>query len=202
MAFSADPDVTTGKPTRREQILAAAAELFARRGFHGVSIDDIGGAVGISGPALYRHFRSKDAMLGEMLTSISEYLLTGGQRTVDTNAAADRALPELIRFHVDFALDNPALITVQERSLGILTEPDRRRVRAMQRRYVELWVRTIMAMVPDVTEPGARAAAHAVFGLINSTPHSAYLDRAQMAELLYRMALAALVSPGSLTDQS
>jgi AcrR family transcriptional regulator len=203
VAFSADPDVTTGKPTRREQILAAAAELFARRGFHGVSIDDIGAAVGISGPALYRHFRSKDAMLGEMLTSISEYLLTGGQRTVDTNGLiADRALPELIRFHVDFALDNPALITVQERSLGILTEPDRRRVRAMQRRYVELWVRTIMAMVPDVTEPGARAAAHAVFGLINSTPHSSYLDRAQMAELLYRMALAALVSPGSLTDES
>jgi len=201
VAFSADPDVTTGKPTRREQILAAAAELFARRGFHGVSIDDIGAAVGISGPALYRHFRSKDAMLGEMLTSISEYLLTGGQQTVDTNAA-DRALPELIRFQVDFALDNPALITVQERSLGILTEPDRRRVRAMQRRYVELWVRTIMAMVPDVTEPGARTAAHAVFGLINSTPHSAYLDRAQMAELLYRMALAALVSPGSLADQT
>jgi AcrR family transcriptional regulator len=202
VAFSADPDVTTGKPTRREQILAAAAELFARRGFHGVSIDDIGAAVGISGPALYRHFRSKDAMLGEMLTSISEYLLAGGQRTMDTNAEPDRALPELIRFQVDFALDNPALITVQERSLGILTEPDRRRVRGMQRRYVELWVRTIMAMVPDVTEPGARAAAHAVFGLINSTPHSAYLDRAQMAELLYRMALAALVSPGSLTDQS
>ena len=202
MAFSADPDVTTGKPTRREQILAAAAELFARRGFHGVSIDDIGAAVGISGPALYRHFRSKDAMLGEMLTSISEYLLAGGQRTMDTNAEPDRALPELIRFQVDFALDNPALITVQERSLGILTEPDRRRVRAMQRRYVELWVRTIMAMVPDVTEPGARTAAHAVFGLINSTPHSAYLDRAQMAELLYRMALAALVSPGSLVDES
>ncbi|MGH3950933.1 MAG: helix-turn-helix domain-containing protein, partial [Pseudonocardiaceae bacterium] len=57
-----------GKPSRREQILAAAAELFAQHGFHGVGIDDIGAAVGISGPALYRHFRSKDAMLGEMLT--------------------------------------------------------------------------------------------------------------------------------------
>ncbi|HEX4703599.1 MAG TPA: TetR/AcrR family transcriptional regulator [Pseudonocardiaceae bacterium] len=200
MPFSRDDGETNGKPTRREQILDAAAELFARRGFHGVSIDDIGAAVGISGPALYRHFRSKDAMLGEMLTSISEFLLGGGQRTMDTDGAPDRALPALIRFHVDFALDNPALITVQERSLGILTEPDRRRVRAMQRRYVEIWVRTIKAMVPGVTEPGARAAAHAVFGLINSTPHSAYLDRAQMAELLYRMALAALVSPGSLTD--
>jgi AcrR family transcriptional regulator len=198
VSYPPGPARPNGKPTRREQILAAAAELFARSGFHGVGIDDIGAAVGISGPALYRHFRSKDAMLGEMLTSISEYLLSGGQQTMDTVLDAAAALPELIRFHVDFALDNPALITVQERSLGNLSDPDRRRVRAMQRRYVEIWVRTISAAVPGVGEPGARAAAHAVFGLINSTPHSAHLDRGQMAALLYRMALAALAAPGSL----
>lgn len=183
--------------SRRDQILAAAADLFAHSGFHGVGIDDIGAAVGISGPALYRHFRSKDAMLGEMLTSISEFLFAGGQRTVQTYGGR-RALTELIRFHVDFALDNPSLITVQERSLANLSDPDRRRVRAMQRRYVEIWVRAITEVVPDVGEPGARAAAHAVFGLINSTPHSAHLDRDQMAGLLYRMANAALISPGSL----
>jgi AcrR family transcriptional regulator len=199
--FASEPDPTNAKPTRRDQILAAAAELFARRGFHGVSIDDIGAAVGISGPALYRHFRSKDAMLGEMLTSISEFLLTGAQRTLDSepDQPPDRVLADLIRFQVDFALDNPALITVQERSLTVLAEPDRRRVRAMQRRYVELWVKTIMALVPDTSEPGARAAAHAIFGLINSTPHSTYLDRAEMADLLYRMSMAALATPGSLT---
>ncbi|HWC81110.1 MAG TPA: helix-turn-helix domain-containing protein [Pseudonocardiaceae bacterium] len=196
MPFTAAPD---GKTTRREQILAAAAELFARHGFHGVGIDDIGAAVGISGPALYRHFRSKDAMLGEMLTSISEILLDGGQRTLAAHEQPERALPELVRFQVAFALDNPSLITVHETSLGNLAEPDRRRVRALQRRYVELWVSTIRATVPGTTEPAARAAAHAVFGLINSTPHSAYLDRTAMADLLYRMALAALTSPGSLT---
>lgn len=179
-------------PTRREQILAAAAELFARHGFHGVGIDDIGSAVGISGPALYRHFRSKDAMLGEMLTSISEILLAGGQARVEGGGTPAVILAELIRFQVDFALDNPALITVQERNLGNLTDPDRRRVRALQRRYVEVWVDTVRAAVPDIDEPTARAAAHAVFGLINSTPHSRYLDRDQMALLLRGMALAAL----------
>ncbi|MGW5052966.1 SACE_7040 family transcriptional regulator [Actinokineospora sp. NPDC004072] len=182
-------------PSRREQILAAAAELFARHGFHGVGIDDIGSAVGISGPALYRHFRSKDAMLGEMLTAISEVLLAGGQNRVDH----PEPLAELVRFHVDFALDNPALITVQERNLGNLTDPDRRRVRALQRRYVELWVEVIQAAVPGLSEPSARAAAHAVFGLINSTPHSRHLDRGQMADLLTRMALAALADAPAAT---
>src|ERR1044071_6122185 len=93
------------KQTRRDQILAAAAELFARHGFHGVGIDDIGSAVGISGPALYRHFRSKDAMLGEMLTSISEVLLEGGLARADRAGAPGATLAELVRFQVDFALD-------------------------------------------------------------------------------------------------
>ncbi|MFT7841369.1 TetR/AcrR family transcriptional regulator [Saccharothrix sp. BKS2] len=185
------PDVPV-KQSRRDQILAAAAELFARHGFHGVGIDDIGAAVGISGPALYRHFRSKDAMLGEMLTQISERLLDGGLARVAVSRDPGHALRELIRWHVDFALDDPALITVQIRNLANLTDPDRRRVRALQRRYVEVWVETIRKTSPEVDEPTARAAAHAVFGLINSTPHSAHLDREQMAKLLSRMALASL----------
>lgn len=180
-------------PTRREQILAAAAELFARHGFHGVGIDEIGSAVGVSGPALYRHFRSKDAMLGEMLTSISEVLLAGGQERVDRTEEPERLLGELVRFHVDFALDNPSLITVQERNLGNLTEPDRRKVRALQRRYVEVWVQAIRDTMPELAEPTARAAAHAVFGLINSTPHSRHLGRDGMATMLREMALGALV---------
>ena len=180
--------------TRRDQILAAAAELFARHGFHGVGIDEIGAAVGVSGPALYRHFRSKDAMLGEMLTSISEVLLAGGQDRAANAGTPEATLADLVRFQVDFALDNPALIAVQERNLGNLADPDRRKVRTLQRRYVEVWVEAIRTAVPGTGEPAARAAAHAVFGLINSTPHSRYLDRDQMAELLRGMALAALTN--------
>ncbi|MEU4801785.1 TetR/AcrR family transcriptional regulator [Actinosynnema sp. NPDC023587] len=185
------------KQSRRDQILGAAAELFARHGFHGVGIDDIGAAVGISGPALYRHFRSKDAMLGEMLTSISERLLAGGLSRVSESPDPTAALHALVRWHVDFALDDPALITVQMRNLANLTDPDRRRVRALQRRYVEVWVSTLRETVA-ADEPTARAAAHAVFGLINSTPHSAHLDRDQMAALLTRMALASLTTAGVL----
>lgn len=180
-------------PTRREQILAAAAELFARHGFHGVGIDEIGSAVGVSGPALYRHFRSKDAMLGEMLTSISEVLLAAGQEREERTESPSDLLGELVTFHVDFALDNPALITVQERNLGNLTEPDRKRVRALQRRYVEVWVQAIRQTLPHLDEPQARAAAHAVFGLINSTPHSRHLGRDGMATMLREMAMGALV---------
>src|SRR5207248_6741914 len=92
------------KANRREQILAAAAELFAHHGFHGVGIDDIGAAVGISGPALYRHFRSKDAILGEMLNSISRYLLDGGKTWASRSGDPDDTLAGLEQFHVGLAL--------------------------------------------------------------------------------------------------
>lgn len=187
--------------SRRDQILAAAAELFARHGFHGVGIDEIGAAVGVSGPALYRHFRSKDAMLGEMLTSISEILLAGGLDRRERTEEPAKLLGELVAFQVDFALDNPALITVQERDLGNLADPDRRRVRALQRRYVEVWVQAIRDTTPRLDEPAARAAAHAVFGLINSTPHSRHLGREGMATMLRDMALGALGNAGAETPR-
>ncbi|MEV0698821.1 TetR/AcrR family transcriptional regulator [Saccharopolyspora sp. NPDC050389] len=182
------------KPSRREQILTAAAEKFARFGFHGVGIDDIGAAVGISGPGLYRHFRSKDAMLAELLTGISDRLLLGGQDRVGAAAHPRDALDRLVRWHVEFALANPALITVHMRDLDSLAETDRHKVRELQRSYVEVWVDVLCRIRPDLDRPTARAAAHAVFGLINSTPYSAHLDVEAMSRLLHQMALGAVES--------
>ncbi len=180
---------------RREDILDAAAKLFAERGFHGVGVDDIGASVGISGPGIYRHFPSKDAMLAEMLVRISERLLAEGTARVAAAPDPGAALTALVGWHIDFALSHPALIVVQDRDLANVADSDRRRVRRLQRRYVELWVGVLHQIDPSRAEAEARAAAHAVFGLINSTPHSAHaLPRAQMADLLARMASAALLS--------
>ena len=185
--------VDAARPSRREQILRAAAQLFAERGSRAVGVDDVGAAVGVTGPAIYRHFASKDAMLAEMLLRISERLADGGRERVAA-AGADPAaqLRALIDFQVAFALDNPALITVQDRDLGSLAESDAAQVRRLQRRYVEVWVPVLARLHPAADPATCRARAHAVFGLINSTPHSAgRLPRPAMAELLAGMAEAA-----------
>jgi AcrR family transcriptional regulator len=194
---TSEPDTAlhldAGRPSRREQILRAAAQLFAERGARAVGVDDVGAAVGVTGPAIYRHFASKDAMLAEMLVRISERLLAGG--TAQVAAAGPDPVDQLralLAFQVDFALDNPALITVQDRDLGALSDLDARRVRQLQRRYVEEWVGVLARLHPAATTAACRARAHAVFGLINSTPHSAgRLARPAMAELLTRMAESA-----------
>src|SRR3954454_4160350 len=184
------------RPSRREQILQAAAQLFAERGARAVGVDDVGAAVGVTGPAIYRHFASKDAMLAEMLVRISERLLAGGSGQVaDAGDEAVAQLRALIPFQVDFALDTPALITVQDRDLGFLADSDAAQVRRLQRRYVEVWVSVLARVHPGADAATCRARAHAVFGLINSTPHSAgRLGRPAMAELLTRMAWSAATS--------
>jgi AcrR family transcriptional regulator len=184
------------RPSRREQILQAAAQLFAERGSRAVGVDDVGAAVGVTGPAIYRHFASKDAMLAEMLVRISEHLLAGGSdRVARAEDDATEQLRALIAFHVDFALDNPALITVQDRDLGSLADADAAQVRRLQRRYVEIWVDVLARLHPDADPVTCRARAHAIFGLINSTPHSAgRLGRPAMARLLADMAWAAATS--------
>ncbi|MCZ2819581.1 TetR/AcrR family transcriptional regulator [Modestobacter sp. VKM Ac-2977] len=183
-------------PSRREQILRAAAQLFAERGSRAVGVDDVGAAVGVTGPAIYRHFASKDAMLAEMLLRISERLLAGGtERVAAAGASPVDQLRALVEFQVDFALDNPALITVQDRDLGALTDRDARQVRQLQRRYVEEWVAVLARLHPEASTAACRARAHALFGLINSTPHSAgRVARPAMAGLLAEMAMAAALA--------
>jgi AcrR family transcriptional regulator len=178
--------------TRRQQILDIAAELFAQKGFHGVSIAELGAACGFSGPALYRHFRSKDAVLAEMLVSISDELLTVGRERVRSAGSADEALQALIDWHVSFALDHKALIVVQDRDWGALPLEAREKVRETQRKYVEVWVKQLRTIQPELGAKEARAAVHAAFGLLNSTPHSAFLPAEEMRELLSSMAQKAL----------
>ncbi|MCT9087497.1 TetR/AcrR family transcriptional regulator [Streptomyces sp. ASQP_92] len=190
----------TDAPTRREQILREAARLFAERGFHGVGVDEIGAAVGISGPGLYRHFAGKDAMLAELLVGISGRLYDGGRKRV-AEAAGDpeRLLGALIDGHIDFALDDRALITLHDRELDRLRDSDRKLVRQLQRQYVELWVGVVRELYPAVAEAEVRGAVHAVFGLLNSTPHlgsygSGLPGRAATETLLRRLAHGAFAS--------
>lgn len=173
---------------RRDQLLAEAARLFAERGFHGTTIEDIGAAAGISGPGVYKHYPSKDAVLASMLVGISERLLEGGRRQVAEAADDHDALARLVAAQTDFALTEPELIRVQDRDLANLSSERARAVRRLQRAYVEVWVGVLTRLRPDLPTADARTAAHAAFGLLNSTPHSSSPRR----EVLQQMALAAL----------
>ncbi|MET8877304.1 TetR/AcrR family transcriptional regulator [Nocardia sp. NPDC004604] len=180
------------KLQRRGQLLDAGARLIADRGFLGMRLDDLGAAVGISGPAVYRHFPNKEALLVELLVGVSQRLLDGGKAVVARTESAQEALDGLVDFHLDFALGEPELIRIQDRDLDNVPSGPRRELRRTQRQYVEIWVAVLREVHPELPEETARVQAHAGFGLMNSTPHSATDATATRARpVLRRMALSA-----------
>lgn len=181
--------------SRRQQILDTATQLFAERGFHGVSVHDIGAACGVSGPALYKHFSGKEELLRASLVEISGRLLEEGRTRSAAATDPEAALDALIAWHIDFALTHPAHIVIQEREWSTLGSDARDEVRRLQLGYIDVWVATVRALRTDLDRATARAAVQAVFGLLNSTPHSARIDEPAMRSLLASMARSALASP-------
>lgn len=189
------PSTPATRGSRRDEILAIAVRLFAERGYHGVSMDDIGSAAGVTGPALYHHFAGKEAMLVAALTPVSQALLDGARTRVAAHPGGPRAaLESLVDFHVEFALTNPGVIAVHLQELDRLPQEPRREIRRLQRLYVEEWVGLLGAVRPDLSAAEARVLVHATFGLMNSTPFLAgEVDRRRRAALLRTGALAALL---------
>lgn len=186
------------KAERTDALLVAAAELFAERGYSGVSLEEIGGAVGVSGPAVYRHFAGKQALLGALLIGVSERLVAGGLDVASAATSAEQRMRDLVAFHVDFALGNADVIRVQDRDLPYLSPEGRADVRRLQRAYIDLWIDALAALV-DQERDALRLRVQACFGLLNSTPHSttaARRTRVDTAALLGAMALAALRADG------
>ena len=193
MSAALDPRETPrarAKADRRRALLDASARLFAERGFDRVSMEDLGSAAGVSGPAVYRHFAGKQSVLAALLTDVSQELFDGGARVISEVEDAPATLRALITFHVAFALANADVIRVQDRDLERLDFPEQHRVRSLQRSYIGLWVGVLARLDPDADAASLHVKAHATFGLINSTPHSGH--SATTGEILEAMAWAGL----------
>ncbi len=193
----------TEKAHRREKYLAAAGHLFAERGFRAVSIEELGAAVGVSGPALYRHFPSKEAMLVELLLDSSQRLMAGFEATVAEGAPDLDTLRNLVAFHADFAISERDVIRIQDRELANLPAESNHRVREVQRRYIRGWQQILARLRPELGDADLEVRMHAVFGVLNSSPYNAKLDAAiDVRAVLAETALATLLGVVPATVES
>ncbi len=174
---------------RREQILAGARQLLRDRGWHGVAIDDIGEASGMTGPAVYRYFANKQDLLTEVMTYAAELLWS-------SVAPLDHpSLDSYVESHTDFVMDNSDLVELWYREAQNLPADVLRSQRRLQRRYLEQWMDALRDERPSVSSEEARIMVQAAVGLIHSVAHSATAgNRRQVRPILVRMALASLRS--------
>ena len=180
---------------RRKELIAVAANLFASRGYYSVTVDDIGEAVGLTGPALYRHFSSKEALLVAVFDQVIEELTTRIRDLLSVTPDPAAALLAIVRLHVEFAIEQRQNVAVWRQEFQNLPETDRWRLRRAQRLYVEEWVHLVHELRPEFSDSEVRAAVHAAIGLLQSpSDFQSGLAPEDAVNLLMSMALAALTN--------
>jgi len=182
---------------RRAAIVAAAGELFRERGFRATSLDDIGAAAGVSGPAIYRYFSSKH----DLLCALVEDAAVTWRHTVDDVLRAD-APPEVTLEHlIDAAtrlqLENGNLRAVFYQELRMLDDDARRRLARIDRVTTAEWVHLLCEVRPRLTEDEARAAVLMIDGLLRAVSSAnTSVDRERLAAMMKEMALGAVYAIG------
>ena len=104
-------------PERRDTILKAAERLFAEKGYHGVSIDEIAREVDVSPAILYRHFKSKkilyDCVLQEMSAQRESYV----QTVINSGTSFEDVLTGMTQVYIKSIEENPDLLRIELQSL-------------------------------------------------------------------------------------
>jgi AcrR family transcriptional regulator len=104
-------------PERRESIISAAQGLFADKGFHGVSIDEIARAVDVSPAILYRHFESKQALYNAVLDSFAGQRQSYVDMVVSHGTSFEDALAGMTQVYIDNIASNPDILKIELHSL-------------------------------------------------------------------------------------
>lgn len=181
---------------RKLRIQEAAAAAFARNGYHAVGMQDIADAVGISAPALYRHFPNKYALFVRTAFAMVQQLIEATDEAagqpVETATDARAALDEL--------LDDVIATTVELRSIGgiyrwegrYLDKDDRERLTAQFRLLRERFEQPHRVLRPEVDEDQRALLVLAALSVVASiTAHRTVVAarslRALLKEAAWRM---------------
>ena len=104
-------------PERRETILRAAQRLFAEKGYHGVSIDEIAREVDVSPAILYRHFKSKQVLYDAVLQAMSAQRESYVQTVINSGTSFEDVLTGMTQVYVNSIRENPDLLRIELQSL-------------------------------------------------------------------------------------
>ncbi|HEY9065550.1 MAG TPA: TetR/AcrR family transcriptional regulator [Burkholderiaceae bacterium] len=157
-----------GYDMQREQILARAAELFARRGYSATSMNQVAEACGVSKPSLYHYVRDKDELLfeiaeGHVLRLAA--LVADAQRQPLT---PDQRLRRLIETFLDVYADSQAAHRVLTEDVKFLPDAARERVLDVQRDVVGAFAEAIGAVRPELRETDLlKPLTMLLFGMMN-----------------------------------
>ncbi|MTD17340.1 TetR family transcriptional regulator [Nakamurella sp. YIM 132087] len=156
------------RAARQHDIVSAAADLFADSGYPAVGMDQIGAAAGITGPAIYRHFGSKAAVLAAVFEGI--VTAVAAEPAADSGDTPDPVADLLAQIDVyaHAVAERRKLMAVWVREVHHLPPEHRLGLEQRQRALVRRWRTRTAQIHPDWTVEQVRTAVHAAFGMLNS----------------------------------
>lgn len=180
--------------SRRARILEAALPLFRERGFHGATIDDIGAAAGITGPALYYHFRDKQALLAAAFAHLGDQMFDRMDQIVGKHLEPEDTLRQLIECHVEVVHAHRASFPVLFAEDTQLRPDDADWVRRRRQNFVGYWVRPLVRIRPELTASVARVlATGAVWSVHSMAYFETGADDDELKSVLVAAAYTAMV---------
>lgn len=204
MDFTRTPGPGRGAQTkrgerRRDLILKVAADLFADKGYDGVSINDIGLAAGITGPAIYRYFPGKE----DMLVSIYQHLYQQSRDGVEIirhgEGTAAEQLEQMIDLQIELATGQPEKIRIVDSQARHLPPDIAKAFRDERRRTLKVWAELMHEVRPELAVDECDVTVHAVLALVNSISLRRSSERAQphLCAHLKSMAMACVMDAGA-----
>ena len=180
---------------RREAILDAATVLFSTRGYADTGMDDIGEAVGITGPAVYRHFASKQELLTATLERAVEHAAAILPLVQAESLAPEASLHRLVDLTARACIDERALALLYWQESRNLPDEPRQHFERLQRDFIDGYAEALRAVRTDLTPSEARMAVHAAASLMRSVAtRESTLNDDQLHKLLSSMAHNALIT--------
>jgi AcrR family transcriptional regulator len=167
---------------RADEIIDAAARMFAERGYHGTTTQAIADVLGMRQASLYYYFPSKEAALEEVCALGTDGFVEGAERVMQVDAPPLEKLKLLIASHLAPIETMPDYVRVFINERRYLPDASRKRVGRKSRRIERFFEQVIQAGIDDGSirqGTDARLAMLAVLGMCNAVINWREADRSQ-----------------------
>jgi len=185
---------------REQQIVDQALRLFSQEGYHGTSLQGIADNLGITRPAFYYYFRSKDDLLWKLIGNLGDRLLEEVRPVVKERVSPKEKLRRLIDAHVRTVLSDPDAFQIYFTERHVVAQQRDRQLRRGETQYMKLYQTVITEgqKAGVIRDGDAHLLALIVIGIANSPlrwfERRGRLSPAEAAELLADMAVGAVSS--------
>ena len=155
---------------KRDAILKAATQVFARRGFFQAQVADVARAAGIAAGTVYLYFRSKDELLVSIFERTMRETLAEGEATIGEVKDPQERLRRIARLHLERM--------GRDRDLAVVFQVELRQSTKFMERFSSTYLRDYLGIIRDTFAEGQRAgifrqdfnptiAAKALFGALD-----------------------------------